>query len=64
MAVGPERSIADKFREGRPIDRALVKAVRHALVVHKRLGHPIAAWRDGAVVWVPPEQIPEPPAEQ
>lgn len=64
MAARPERSIADKFREGRPIDRALVRAVRQALVVHKRLGHPIATWRDGAVVWVPPEQIPEPPAEQ
>lgn len=59
-----DRAIAAKFREGWPIDRALVNAVREALVVHKRLGHPIAAWRDGKVVWIPPEEIPHPPADQ
>jgi hypothetical protein len=64
VAAKPESTIATKFREGWPIDRALVKAVREALVVHKRLGHPIATWRDGEVVWIPPEQIPDPPLEQ
>ncbi len=26
---------------------------------HKRLGHPIYIWKDGKVVCVPPEEIPE-----
>jgi hypothetical protein len=63
MAVEVDSAIAAKFREGWPIDRALVKAVREALAVHKRLGHPIAAWRDGKVVWIPPEEIPDPPPD-
>jgi hypothetical protein len=34
------------------------KAVHNTLRVHKLLGLPVAVWRDGQVVWVPPEQIP------
>jgi hypothetical protein len=26
--------------------------------MHRRLGNPIAVWRDGRVVWIPPDQIP------
>lgn len=36
------------------------EAVRKALLVHKRLGNPIAVWRDGRVVLVPPEEIDVP----
>lgn len=64
MTVEVDGVIAAKFREGWPIDRALVKAVHEALVVHKRLGHPIATWRHGKVVWIPPEEIPDPPGDQ
>ena len=45
------------FREGKLIDRALAKGVRDALIRHKKLGYPIATWKDGKVVWVPPEKI-------
>ena len=46
------------FAEGKPIDDALMRGVRRALAVHKRLGQPIVIWRDGKVVWVPADQIP------
>lgn len=36
---------------------ALRLAVRDALAHHKRAGNPIATWRDGRVVWIPPEEI-------
>ena len=36
-------------------------AVNHALRMHKRLGNPIAAWRDGRVIIIPPEEIVIPP---
>ena len=39
------------------IERVLHTAVQHALSIHKRLGNPIATWKDGKVVIVPPEEI-------
>ncbi|MGH7193344.1 MAG: hypothetical protein ACREJM_07380 [Candidatus Saccharimonadales bacterium] len=45
------------FEEGTQIDAALADAVRDALIMHKRMGYPVAAWRDGRVVWIPPEEI-------
>jgi hypothetical protein len=42
------------------IERALRRAVQEALRMHKRVGNPIAVWRDGQVVWLAPEEIPVP----
>jgi hypothetical protein len=39
------------------IQAAVRRAVRHALRMHKRAGNPIAVWRDGRVVIIPPEEI-------
>ena len=39
------------------LDAAVTRAVRRALLVHKKLGNPVAAWEDGKVVWIPPEKI-------
>lgn len=39
------------------IEKILQKAVRHALLTHKRLGNSIAVWEDGKVVIIPPEDI-------
>lgn len=41
----------------RDIEKILQRAVNHALLRHKRLGNPIAVWRDGKVLIVPPEEI-------
>jgi len=47
------------------IERIFREAVRHELLIHKRLGNPIATWKDGKVVIVPPEEISvEEPEEQ
>ena len=40
------------------IEAALRDAVRGALRDHKQAGNPIAVWREGQVVWLPPDQIP------
>jgi len=42
---------------GKSIEKVLQRAVNHALMMHKRLGNPIATWKDGKVVIVPPEEI-------
>jgi hypothetical protein len=39
------------------IERILQAGVQQALSIHKRLGNPIAVWKDGKVVIVPPEEI-------
>ena len=39
-------------------DDAVREAVRRALMDHYRTGDPITIWRDGAIVWVPAEEIP------
>ena len=47
------------------IGKILQTAVNHAVLTHKRLGNPIATWRDGKVVIIPPEEISfEEPEEQ
>jgi len=47
----------DYFAEhAKDIEKALRRAANHALLIHKRLGNPIATWKDGKVV-VPPEEI-------
>ena len=50
---------AAMFVDEKEIQKALSKAVRHALRKHKRAGNPIAVWRDDKVVWIPPEEIPD-----
>jgi hypothetical protein len=39
--------------------RAMQLAVREAIWRHKLAGHPVAVWRDGHVVWIQPEDIPD-----
>lgn len=39
------------------IEAALRRAVRAALLEHKRAGNPICVWEDGRVVWIAPEDI-------
>ena len=43
------------------IGKVFQRAVNDALRMHKRLGNPIAAWRDGRVVIIAPEDINVPP---
>ena len=52
-------SDAPVFGDEKEIQKALSKAVRHALRKHKRAGNPIAVWREDKVVWIPPEEIPD-----
>ncbi len=44
--------------DGREIEEAMQRAVREALLRHKKLGNPIALEQDGKVVVIPPDEIP------
>lgn len=43
---------------GKTIEGILRVAVRNALKEHKRAGNPVAAWKNGKVVLIRPEEIP------
>lgn len=51
------RSAIERVEDLPRIERALRRAVQEALAHHKRVGNPIVIWRNGAVAWVPPEEI-------
>lgn len=36
---------------------AMRRAVREALVQHKRAGNPVASWEDDRVVWIQPDDL-------
>ncbi len=55
--VNPPKDIDRIFGEGKRIDKAVSEAARDALRFHKRIGNPVAQWRDGKVVWVQPKDI-------
>ncbi|MDQ1522392.1 MAG: hypothetical protein QOE47_316 [Pyrinomonadaceae bacterium] len=43
--------------ETKSIEHAMRRAVRQALLTHKRAGNTVAAWRDGRVVLVKSDNI-------
>jgi hypothetical protein len=50
---------AERVTTSRRILRAMQQAVREAIWRHKLAGNPVAVWRDGQVVWIQPEDIPD-----
>ena len=54
----PGREDADELLGQRIVQEA-GKAVREAILDHKRTGHPIVVWKDGRVVVILPDQIDE-----
>jgi hypothetical protein len=61
VSKSPSRSKSsrkfDLVTQANEIEHVLQRAVRHELSIHKRLGNPVAAWRDGKVIIIPPEEI-------
>ena len=49
--------IAARLRDSEGIARAIRAGVQNALRIHKLLGYPVVAGRDGKVVIIPPEEI-------
>ena len=57
MAVEPSVDIDQAFALRTPIDEALNEAVREAVRSHKRMGLPLAVWRNGKTVWLSAEEV-------
>jgi len=57
MKIKGSHTIRDLLLDGRTINRAMQKAVREALLRHKRAGVPAVIWRNGEVIRIRPAQI-------
>ena len=53
--IEPEESLFDRYRD--EIKKAYDRAVREALLMHKRAGNPVPIERDGQIVWLQPNEI-------
>jgi hypothetical protein len=63
MSKSASKDIGKLMADHVLIQQALGQAVREARRQHKLAGNCVVEWRDGRVVWVPPEEIDvEPPA--
>ena len=58
--TAPSKPDIDKLvKDSHAMTRAMREGVAAELRRKKRLGYPIVVWRDGAVVEIPAEDIPE-----
>jgi hypothetical protein len=57
MSRRASRDVESIIRDGAAIDRAIVAARRRVIQRHRQLGVPLAIWRGGQVVEVPPESV-------
>ncbi len=55
----PARAPVDRVEDIEAILKAMTEAVREAVWRHKRLGDSVAIWRDGRVVWLSADEIPD-----
>ena len=53
--VDPADDLFVRYSE--EINRAYERAVREALLMHKRAGNPVPIERDGKLIWLQPEDI-------
>jgi hypothetical protein len=61
MSSTPDSNLspADRVDDIPRILAALRKAVQAALRAHKLAGNPVVIWKEGKVVWIQPEDIPD-----
>jgi hypothetical protein len=57
MSIETDDPLALTPENDHRLEQALRRAVRAALLEHKRAGNPVASWKDGRVVLIPPEEI-------
>ena len=50
-------SMGELLAKPKELEAAVSRAVREATLMHARLGHPVATWRDGRVVWLQPQEV-------
>ncbi len=64
MASETPRDISEILSDPNIVVQALNEAIQDAVQRHKQMGLPMAIWRDGAVVWVAPEELERPKKDE
>ena len=54
------KPMTEILEEDAAIEAALERAFWKAVRQHKQAGLPMVFWKDGKIVWVPPEELPTP----
>ena len=54
-----QSKVIQAFNDTERMKAAIAKSVAEAVRRHKQMGHPVAVWRDGKEVWIPPEDLPD-----
>ena len=57
MIKREEKDVGALMIDGDALDRAMVTAQIEAVRRHRLLGLPVAVWRDGRLVVLPPDQV-------
>jgi hypothetical protein len=57
MSTAESRTPPRAPNEPPTMEQAVRRAAREATLMHARLGNPVAAWRDGKVVWLTPDEV-------
>ena len=57
MAARTDKDISALMKEETPVQAALTRGVREALMRHVQAGVPAVEWQDGKSVWLSPEEI-------
>jgi len=57
MKTNGKINVSERMRDSEGMTRAIEEAIQETLREHKLLGYPIVVWKDGKVVWIPPEEI-------
>jgi hypothetical protein len=57
MAPNQSRDISELLSDPNTVLEAGREAAADAIQLHKRLGLPLAVWRDGQVAWVTAEEL-------
>lgn len=50
-------SMGELLARPKELEAAVSHAIREATLMHARLGHPVATWKDGRVVWLQPREL-------
>lgn len=50
-------SMEELLAKPKELEAAVNHAIREATLRHARLGHPVATWRNGRVVWLQPHEV-------
>lgn len=49
--------VSEILNNNQAVTKAIQAGITDSLRKHKLLGNPICVWRDGKVVWIPPNEI-------